>query len=71
MNDSQAIQDLSKFKSESLLDAIVQLTHAIHDTPDGHRKEELRARRQVAREEVLRRITRSRWVRRGPVKEEK
>lgn len=49
--------NLSGFSPEALIDAIVRLTHAIHGSRGNQvRADELRARRSVARAELLRRI---------------
>lgn len=54
-------QDLSRFSDDALIDAIIRLTHTVHDVrrTDPLRADDFRARRNVARAELLRRLAQS------------
>lgn len=46
------------FSTGALLDAVIQLTHMVRSTDDEAKKAEYRARRDVARREILKRADR-------------
>jgi hypothetical protein len=50
--------DFDAFSTGALLDAIIQLTHMVRSTDDERLKATYRARRDVARREVLKRCER-------------
>lgn len=47
-------KSIADSSTEALIDAIVQLTHMIHATPEDHAKD-MRAQRALARAELIRR----------------
>lgn len=50
------VPEVSTARDETLVSALLALTHYVHDTPEGPRKDRVRYERELVRAEVLRRM---------------